>query len=163
MYPKILYFILVLLGTTLGYSQNEWSPSDDSRLQSFPQRLEYVRQFLLHQDWAQAESQFKNIDNTYEDWKKRGLENDPKVADLMKTYKTYKIRLETKTSFDSASKTITYVNLEKGDAKKGGTLEKPAKFLWRVLKETTPGTEILITGSIYGQLGCGSDKIEVPH
>lgn len=154
---------LLLLGTFSGYAQPQWNPSDDSRLQSFIKRFEYLRQHILHQEWEQAESQFKNMDSTYEDWKKRGLENDPKLTEVLQTYKNYKLRVETRTSYDPATKTTLYVQLEKGDAKKGGTLEKPAKFLWRVLKETAPGNEILIAGPIFGQLGCGSEKIEIPH
>lgn len=159
---RFLFLAILLFLSEIAYSQNEWTSTDDSYVQGVQQKLVYLNQAILEQKWEEAEKYLSNF-SIFERWKERGLLNHPKVSELVALFESYKERIATKTSFDPSQKKSFYISLTKGHPKKGGTKENPAKFLWRVLKEAPYGSDLYISGMVYGQMGSGSETIETPH
>ncbi|NUM36663.1 MAG: right-handed parallel beta-helix repeat-containing protein [Candidatus Brocadiae bacterium] len=154
-------FTSVLLLCISAYSEEKWDESYDGRnIQAIQSMFSGIDNLIWEENWDAVNSQLNSMKYRMGEFERRGFVSHPRVLEVKKIFEEYKKIAETRSPIKPEEKgKVVYVSLEKGVAKKGGSKQKPAKYLWRTLSEVQAGNEIYISGHIEGQQGCGYEDL----
>lgn len=156
-----LLVALVSLGLSPLLGQGKWDKRRDWELKEFQKFEKKVKDSALRSDWKSAAYYLKTLDWYIKKWDKEGVLSSLKGQKALKSFEKYEKMVLAKTL--PIEKKVWYVRREKGKARRGGTKEKPGKFLWRQINDGTIGDEFRISGPFYGWRGSGKLEVTKAH